>query len=106
MSSRPLTDIEKSLLRKGLNFAIAPTLVPTLEIITAVESISSLIDQIEAEEFRWKIREQLDRQPVPTSNISNEERRALNGLRRDNTIKISPADKGNATVVMDTDLYE
>nr|XP_023023193.1 4-aminobutyrate aminotransferase, mitochondrial-like [Leptinotarsa decemlineata] len=91
MSFRPLTEIEESLLRKGLNFAIEPTSVPTLEIITAVEFTSFLIDQTKAEEFRWKIREQLDGEPIPTSNISNEERRALNGLRRDNTIKIPPA---------------
>ena len=30
----------------------------------------------------------------------------LESLRKDNTIVILPADKGNATVVMDSSLYE
>ena len=39
------------------------------------------------------------------SNESPEEWKALNALRKDNSIIIIPADKGNKTVVLDRDLY-
>lgn len=43
---------------------------------------------------------------VPCSNVTKEERRAINTLKKDNTITIIPADKGRTTVVMDTKNYE
>ena len=38
--------------------------------------------------------------------IDKDERTALKTLRQDETITILPADKGNATVVMDTEEYK
>ena len=42
----------------------------------------------------------------PRPNLSYTQKTALKDLRKDNTIVILPADKGNATVVMDRSLYE
>ncbi|XP_068703910.1 uncharacterized protein [Montipora foliosa] len=43
ISSKPLTDTEKSALQKGMNFAIAPKKIPTAEFVAAVEdSITKL----------------------------------------------------------------
>ena len=39
------------------------------------------------------------------NNLSTAERRALNRLKRDDSIVIKPADKGSATVVMDKEAY-
>ncbi|XP_039303541.1 uncharacterized protein LOC105205165 [Solenopsis invicta] len=41
----------------------------------------------------------------PSQNISREERLALRNLRQNNNILILPADKGNATVVIDKKVY-
>ncbi|XP_077778802.1 uncharacterized protein LOC144326219 [Podarcis muralis] len=42
----------------------------------------------------------------PRSNLHKEEQKALTNLRKDNNIIILPADKGNATVVMNTSDYQ
>ena len=42
----------------------------------------------------------------PRPNLSYTQKTALKDLHKDNTIVILPADKGNATVVMDRSLYE
>lgn len=39
-------------------------------------------------------------------NISTEEKRALNNLRKDEQVTIVPADKGRSVVVMDMDEYK
>ncbi|KAJ0059974.1 hypothetical protein NL108_017154, partial [Boleophthalmus pectinirostris] len=46
---------------------------------------------------------------LPRSNITKEERKAINHMRKDNTITILPADKGRTTVILDqeyTKTYE
>ena len=43
---------------------------------------------------------------LPKSNVSQEEREALCALRSEQSIVVLPADKGNATVVMDVEEYE
>ncbi|XP_071089207.1 uncharacterized protein [Haliotis cracherodii] len=40
-----------------------------------------------------------------TPNLTRPETKAIKQLRDDNTIKIAPADKGKATVIMDTDHF-
>ena len=42
----------------------------------------------------------------PKSNITREERIALDNLRRDGDLLILPADKGRATVLMKRDDYD
>ena len=42
----------------------------------------------------------------PKSNISREERKALNDLKKEESVLILPADKGKATVLMDVQDYE
>ncbi|KAL3269429.1 hypothetical protein HHI36_008499 [Cryptolaemus montrouzieri] len=43
---------------------------------------------------------------LPTTNISREEKQAFKRLRSNREITILPADKGNATVIMNTKDYE
>ncbi|XP_041466320.1 uncharacterized protein LOC121416867 [Lytechinus variegatus] len=42
----------------------------------------------------------------PKQNLSKEERSAIQDLRRDQAIHILQADKGNATIIMDQDVYD
>ena len=41
----------------------------------------------------------------PTPNIMKEQQEALKSLKEDNSIMVLPADKGRASVILDTDTY-
>ena len=43
---------------------------------------------------------------LPKQSFTAEEQKALTTIMKDKRIVVLPADKGNATVVMDTDVYE
>ena len=60
----------------------------------------------EASELRGSVCSILKRARPPSQNLDKDERTVLKTLRQDRTITILPADKGNATVVMDTEEYE
>ena len=77
------TTPEKLVLNKGLNFATTIKRIPYWHIIASVEDAALKIPQ-----------------PLKP-NISKTERQALKSLQDDDSIIILPADKGNATVVMD-----
>ena len=60
----------------------------------------------EAEDLRGRVCSALKRaRKPPRSNISRSQREALRNLKKDETIMILPADKGNATVVMKKSEY-
>ncbi|XP_068716948.1 uncharacterized protein [Montipora capricornis] len=83
ISSKPLTDTEKSALQKGMNFAIAPKKIPTAEFVAAVEdSITKLLAE-EKLTVRARVSEVLSRAHPPTSNIPSSEMKALQDLRKD-----------------------
>ena len=48
----------------------------------------------------------ISRAKRPTQNFTSEEREAFRELKEDETIQILQADKGSATVVMDTEEYD
>ena len=107
MSSYQLTDAEKRVLEKGLNFAPAPRDVPKLEIMSSIEpALRTCEDQMAAEVARAKIASILKTAVRPNSNICKEELRAMQSLKKRKDIIIAPADKGNATVVLDAVEYE
>ena len=102
-----LTDAQKSVLEKGLNFAQAPAHVPKMEIVAAVEpALRDMQNKVAAEVCRAKVSGILRRSTPPESNISMEEKEALQELKNNEDIVIVPADKGNATVVLDAVDYE
>lgn len=53
------------------------------------------------DEFRWHVRTLLDKKSTIGSNLNKEEMAAIQSVKKDTRIKILPADKRNATVVMD-----
>ena len=105
LSPRPLSDAEESLSKKGMNFAVTPTNIPATEIITKVESAVRSLDAEPADTVRRAVNTILQQVEPPKPNITKEERDALKSLKEDNTIMILPADKGRASVVLDTDTY-
>ena len=105
LSSRSLSDAETALLRKGLNFAVTPENIPTKEIIASVESAVRQLNIEQADTVRRTVNTILQQAEPPEPNITKEMRDALKSLKEDESIMVLPADKGRASVVMDTDTY-
>ncbi|TWW62451.1 LIM zinc-binding domain-containing [Takifugu flavidus] len=108
LSDRELTQTEEEVLSKGLNFSVTPEEVPTVELITATETAirNNKLPEAEAEQIRLKVTAALASAKPPTSNITNEEKRAIASLAKDKNITILPADKGRCTVVLNTTDYD
>ncbi|KAI8486064.1 hypothetical protein Bbelb_361640 [Branchiostoma belcheri] len=108
LSSHTLTEPEKSLLSKGLNFAVAPNKIPSIDIVTETESAihRARLPQRQAEALRTKVATTLKVSKPPASNITREERAALKDLATNQGILILLADKGRCTVVLDSEQYD
>ena len=102
LSSHQLSDVATKVLAKGNNFSIAPTRIPTEEIINQVEASIRILPATEAEEIRSETCRILRKVKKLKSNITVTERKELKRLKDNKDILILSADKGNATVVMDT----
>ena len=108
LSNRDLTQTEKNVLAKGLNFSVTPTTIPTTDYITAVESAirNNKLTGAEADDLRLSVTSSLKTAKPPPSNITVEERKALASLQKDENITILPADKGRCTVILNTTDYD
>ena len=105
LSSRSLSDAEKAQLKKGLNFAVTPENIPATEIIAKVEADVRKLDTGQADTVKRAVNGMLRQAEPPEPNITKEMRDALKSLKEDESIIVLPADKGRASVVMDTDTY-
>ena len=101
LSSRSLGDDEKAL----LNLAVTPANIPATEIIAKVEAAVRQLDAEQADTVRRAVNGILQQAEPPEHNITKEMRDALKSLKEDESIMVLPADKGRASVVMDTDTY-
>ncbi|XP_070576839.1 uncharacterized protein [Ptychodera flava] len=107
LSTQELTPAERQLLAKGPKFAITPSQIPIKQYIVEIEnSISKHLQQPEADKVRGDIVRILEKAKPPSSNITSEQRNALNNLVEDKTRMCLTADKGNAMVVMDAEDYK
>ncbi|XP_041471892.1 uncharacterized protein LOC121421288 [Lytechinus variegatus] len=105
LSSRVLTSDETALLSKGLNFAIAPKRIPAVEIIAKIESSIRCRYAETIGSVRREVNAILASAKPPKSNVTPGMHKALKALKEESTIMILPADKGRASVVMDTSTY-
>ena len=94
LSSRPLSDTEVSLLKKGLNFALIPSNIPVTEIVAKVESTMRTLDSEQADTVRRTVNVILQQAKPPKPNITKDKQEALKNLKQDDTITVLPADKG------------
>ena len=101
LSQRVLTEDKKRVLALGLNFTVTPKTIPVSNIIAATEATARQVAPDTAELLRSGVSSVLKSTKPPKNNLSSHLRRALKDLQKDETIVILPADKGNATVVMD-----
>ncbi|XP_037299336.1 uncharacterized protein LOC119190756 [Manduca sexta] len=108
LSSRPITPTTQAALAKGLNFAPTPRKIPVEAIITGIEETiahNKIPDQ-DAECLRQDVSSVMRKSKLPKPNMSKREFTALKDLRNDSSLLVLPADKGNATVIVDTAAYE
>ena len=107
LSKRNLDDNEQQVLSLGLNFAVPPRETPKLDIIAEVEKgLTRVQDTLTADRIRLEISQALRCvNERSRSNLDKPKQATLGRVRRDETIIILPADKGNLTVVMDKEDY-
>ena len=106
-SKHNLTELERKALERGLNFSDCHSKIPRESIIAGVEAaLRKCKDEKRAEKARSTIASLLATAKPPTPTTTKEERDALHSLSKDEGIVILPADKGNATVILDKDEYE
>ena len=106
-SKYPLDADSESILKKGLNFALTPTRIPVEDIICGVESAIGHLPPDEAEIVRQdtcRILRNATSQHQK-ANVTKRERIALKNLRKNEDLVILPADKGNATVLLNKEDY-
>lgn len=106
-SDKEITGDTLSVLQKGLNFAITPNKLPVSDFVTAIESACKIIgpDSEQATLLRADCVNIMKNSKLPESNITEGERVALKDLKEDSSIMVLPADKGRATVVMNSTEY-
>ena len=105
LSNSALTKDQIKALAHGPNYAIVPRCPPTGEYIIAIENVCNQLPQGKAEELRGEIKSVLKNIQPPRPNITREERKAIEELRKDDTKMILTADKGVSMVVMNRDDY-
>lgn len=104
VSQRTLGPVEITALEKGFNFSIPPKKIPVAKILSSVENGIFSLKQSVKDTIRVSVANILKNCKVPaTVNITKEQEKALDNLRKDETVKILPADKGRSIVVMDSD---
>nr|CAX83713.1 reverse transcriptase [Schistosoma japonicum] len=105
LSDRILNEQEISLLRKGLNFNMNRSRLSVFDVIPTIDSALNKLPEDQANIVRNKISSTLLHQKPNNCNMSKNEIYALKQLRKEKTVIITRADKGNTTVVMNTSDY-
>ena len=100
-SNTPLTGAQECLLAHGPKFAISPKHPSIGKYIAAMEQACSKLVQGEAEELRVEVEKALKKIQRPPVNITKEEYKATNELKKDDSRMILTTDKGVALVVID-----
>ena len=77
LSSKPLTQVQRTVLAKGPNFVVSPKHPPKLEYITAIEAACTKLRQQDAEEFRGDINQSSKVFPSPKPNLTKAQNLAL-----------------------------
>ena len=106
-SSTKLLPDEEEVLKLGLNFAPTPRTVPVVDLLAGVEvaTRNTKLHAEEAEELRARICCIVKNTDIKQDNMIPSLRRALGSLKKNDSIVILKADKGNATVVLDKGSY-
>ena len=105
LSKTPLTEVQEKVLAHGPNFAITTKEPPVSEYISQIERLCQQLEKGKVEELRGEIKQILKKTQLPKPNITQEEAKAIQELRRDKERVILTDDKGVSMVVLDTEDY-
>ncbi|XP_072144580.1 uncharacterized protein [Dermacentor andersoni] len=106
LSSYQPDGYEMAVLSLGLNFNTGPA-TDTKKVICAAERAVNLVDQSRRDEARTRVVNVLSKlhaQPT-VDTLCKQERDAVKRLQENRDIVVLPADKGNATVLLDKSKY-
>jgi len=106
LSDQKLEDSAISLLKKGLNFAVTPKSIPIEDILAVVEKAVKSLPEETAEEARQETVRILKNSSRPRQNLTRTEKAALKNLKLNTNLTILQADKGNATVILNSTDYK
>ena len=104
ISSTPLTEAQKKLLSHGPNYAVVPS-PPITEYVATIEQACTALQQGKAEELRGEVKATIKKIQPPKYNLTREEQKALEELKKDKNRMILTADKGVSIVVIDKEEY-
>ena len=105
LSASTLTKDQIKALAHGPNYAIVPRSPPVGEYIIAIENMCNQLQQGKVEELRGEIKSVLKNICTRRPNITKEERKAIDELRKDDTKMILTAEKDVSMVVLNRDYY-
>jgi hypothetical protein len=105
LSYVPLEDAAYSTLGKGLNYAVAPVVLPIEDLLSGVEKAIGYLPEEAAEEVQQDTVRILKASRNPKDNLSGVERTALWAPRANADLTVLPADKDNVAVVLNTSNY-
>jgi len=106
LSQKTLTEDQVQMLGLGLNFAIVPKEVPIKDILASIEDGLRGIPPSEADLIRGKVVSTIQNKMQSRSVLTKKEHMALQQLKKDPSIIITKADKGNITTVLDKEWYD
>ena len=87
------------------NYALVPKNPPIMEYIAAIEKACTSLQPGKAEELRGEVKANIKKMQFPKQNLTKEEHKALEELKKDKTRMILTADKGVSIVVLDREEY-
>ena len=105
LSKTPLTEDQEKVLARGPNFSIVTKEPPVGEYISQIERMCQQLKQGKVKELRGAIKSILKNIQPPRPNISKEEVKAIQELKRDKEKTILTTDKGVSMVVLDKEDY-
>uniref|UniRef100_A0A5S6QDA5 Reverse transcriptase domain-containing protein n=1 Tax=Trichuris muris TaxID=70415 RepID=A0A5S6QDA5_TRIMR len=106
LSSKPLTEVEKNVLSKGLNFVPTKKKINFVDLVTRIELGISKEDISKANQIRRLVTASLASGKYnPKMNLTKAEFKAIRDLKKEDSLVITKADKGNVVVIMDRESY-
>jgi hypothetical protein len=95
-----------SLPRRGFNYAVTPRSISIEGILAGVEKAVKFLPVEMAEEASQETMRIIKSSSRPRENLTRTERTVLKTLKKNTNLTILPADKGNATEILNTIDYK
>ena len=105
LSKTPLTEVQEKALSHGPNFVIVTKEPPVSKYISQIERVCQQLKQGKAEELRGETKQIFKKIQPPKPNITKEEAKAIQELKRNKERVILTANKGVSILVMDKEEY-